>query len=88
MRRERECGGKKEIMPERRRGEEREPDKSEKRGREARRERDGRGRDDRERGKSLAQLAMEHCIALYTCYYKHEDKLHHPPISDDGRCWP
>jgi hypothetical protein len=35
MRRERECGGKKEIIPERRRGEEREPDKSEKRGREA-----------------------------------------------------
>ena len=59
MRRERECGGKKEIIPERRRGEEREPDKSEKRGREAHRERDDRGRDDIERGKSLAQLAME-----------------------------
>jgi hypothetical protein len=36
-----------------------EPDKSEKRGREAHRERDDRGRDDIERGKSLAQLAME-----------------------------
>ena len=59
MRRERECGGRKEIIPERRRGGERErANKSEKRGREAHRERDDRGRDDRERAKSLVQLVV------------------------------